>query len=152
MKDKEMLYIKQNGECYIDKDCKWGNKTEDKKKQIEEITKDLKENLRLCAGVKLLDHQVETIAYELSKKYQPKLPKDSVVISREEYQKDFSNQFNKGYKYGSKETAEKAFEITKKIIDKKYAIETPWTRATLSNIIDQIEKEFAKQFNVEIKE
>ena len=25
MKNKEMLYIKQNGDCYIDKDCKWGN-------------------------------------------------------------------------------------------------------------------------------
>ena len=23
MNNKEMLYIKQNGECYIDKDCKW---------------------------------------------------------------------------------------------------------------------------------
>ena len=51
-----------------------------------------------------------------------------------------------------KGTAEKAFEITKKIIDKKYSIETPSTRVTLSNIINQIEKEFTKQFNIEIKE
>lgn len=25
MNDKEILYIKQNGECYIDKNCKWKN-------------------------------------------------------------------------------------------------------------------------------
>lgn len=52
----------------------------DREKQIEEMAKDLKENLRLCAGVKLLDHQVETIAYELSCKMG-----DNVVLSREEY-------------------------------------------------------------------
>ena len=50
------------------------------------------------------------------------------------------------------ETAEKAFELVKKIIDKKYAIETTLTKTTLSNIINHIEKEFAKQFDVKIKE
>lgn len=57
-----------------------------KGKIIEEMARDLIENLRLCAGVKLLDHQVETIAYELSKKYQPKLPENAVVLTREEYE------------------------------------------------------------------
>ena len=60
---------------------------EDKETQIAKMANDLAENLRLCAGVKLLGHQVETIAYELLKKYQPKLPKNSVVISREEYER-----------------------------------------------------------------
>ena len=56
----------------------------DKQNQIEEMSKDLREILRLCAGVKLLDHQVETIAYELSKKYQPKIPENAVVIDKNE--------------------------------------------------------------------
>ena len=107
---------------------------------------------------------------------------DMVLISREEYEKLLkikeqssikeTNYFSNLFKLQkeleqvekerdsaidncdrkSKETAEKAFEITKKIIDKKYAIETPWTRATLSSIINQIEKEFAKHFGVDIKE
>lgn len=39
MNDKKMLYIKQNGECYIDKDCKWkdckwGNKDKEKLENI----------------------------------------------------------------------------------------------------------------------
>lgn len=109
-------------------------------KQIEEITKDLKENLRLCAGVKLLDHQVETIAYELSRKYQPKLSKDRVVLTKEEYQKDFSSQFNKGYKHGSKETAEKIYEFLAKA-----DLLGGWALLAY--------KQFCKeQFNVEIKE
>lgn len=58
----------------------------DKETQIVEMANDLAENLRLCAGVKLLGHQVETIAYELLKKYQPKLPKDSVAITKEEWE------------------------------------------------------------------
>ena len=96
---------------------------------------------------------------------------DLVVLSREEYeklklelaiekkradesytQKEVEEIIASKERIKSKETAEQAFEITKKIIDKKYAIETPWTRATLSNIINQIEKEFAKRFSVEIKE
>lgn len=60
--------------------------------------------------------------------------------------------YKNGYMKGCKGTAEKAFEITKKIIDRKYAIETPWTRATLSNIINQIEKEFSKQFDAKTEE
>lgn len=45
MNDKEMLYIKQNGECYIDKDCKWKNND---KKQIE-IEKMQQEIFDSCA-------------------------------------------------------------------------------------------------------
>ena len=126
-----------------------------KEKQIEEMAGIIGQAIdsnSFLGDERMAEINMQGIAKELLKHYQPKIPKDSVVSSREEYQKDFSSQFNKGYKHGSKETAEKAFEITKKIIDKKYAIETPWTRATLSNIINQIEKEFAKQFDVEIKE
>ena len=40
MKNKEMLYIRQNGDCYIDKDCKWGNKNqkESPNKNIIDVT------------------------------------------------------------------------------------------------------------------
>ena len=85
----------------------------DKEKQIEEMTKDLKENLRLCAGVKLLDHNVETIAYELSKKYQPKLPEHSVVLSGKQCVEIVQDNYNIGYERGSKETAEKILKWLK---------------------------------------
>ena len=70
-----------------------------------------------------------------------KLPKDArvfiptdeqyIMLSREEYQKDFSSQFNKGYKYGSKETAEKIYQqlqghgttYVKKWIEKEFGLE-----------------------------
>ena len=57
----------------------------DKEKQIMELMKD-KEFVKL---VKLIDNThpfyVETIALRVYEKYQPKLPEDSVVLSREEY-------------------------------------------------------------------
>lgn len=72
-----------------------------------------------------------------------------VVLSREEYQKDFSNQFNKGYKNGCKETAR---EIFNQII--WYAIKR--IGQTSGDSFYQISfdrlKDLAKQFGVEIGE
>ena len=127
---------------------------EDKEKQIEEIRHTVENYFedRLIIGSNDLARKLYKIA----------VPEDSVVLSREEYIKNLQTHYYMGQReveeeYKTiqipkerKEIAEKAFEITKKIIDKKYAIETPWTRATLSNIIDQIEEEFAKQFGVEV--
>ena len=131
---------------------------ENKEKQIEEMAKDY-------YGYSIdLEEDCKFVAEEMYDKGHRKLTENSVVLSREEYTKNLNTHYYMGQReveeeYKTiqipkerKETAEKAFEITKKIIDKKYAIETPWTRATLSNIINQIEKEFAKQFDVEIKE
>ena len=100
-------------------------------KQIEEMTKDLKEDLRLCAGVKLLDHNVETIAYELSKKYQPKISEDSVVLSREEKDKtdkyitdlcSMIDNLRDDLKKASKETAEKLIKFVSELCDNETLI------------------------------
>ena len=75
----------------------------DKEKQIMELMKD-KEFVKL---VRLIDNThpfyVETIALRVYEKYQPKLPENSVVITREEYDelqvgKDFDYGYHEGYK------------------------------------------------------
>lgn len=131
----------------------------DKEKQIEEMSKEI---VRM-AGLDVYDKA----EYLIQQGYR-KIDKDSVVLTREEKQ-EYENLVklliydkpikSRVYEFivetkeqARKETAENAFEITKKIIDKKYAIEIPSTRVTLSSIINQIEKELAKQFGVEIKE
>ena len=146
----------------------------DKVKQIEEIARDLKENLRLCAGVKLLDHNVETIAYELSKKYQPKISEDSVIISKKEYERlkrvenekdrlyeiklDLENQLiEKGWtdyegadeieKRVSKEMAEKWYNEVKKLYLEnigEQVFEHNWFGIQINR--------FAKQCGIKIKE
>jgi hypothetical protein len=115
------------------------------KEIIEEMTKDLKENLSLCADVKLLDHQVETIAYELLKKYQPKLPKDSVVLSREEYEKYKIIEY-----MGKKSTTIPAYKLIKTFRD----IEEQASKETAEKIyslyakrVDQIILELKASFN-----
>ena len=69
-----------------------------------------------------------------------KIPKDSVVLTREEYQKDFSSQFNKGYKHGSKETAEKILAEMQEFFrpfDKKSPIFLDLLLTKLENIVKQ---------------
>lgn len=138
-----------------------------KEKQIEEMAKDcyyVAHLLRFNDPCMFSLKGWSELTKEMIKLGWIKPNEDTVVLSREECEK----LYYKGYENGkqiaekfykplvkaetNKETAEKAFKITKKIIDKKYAIETPSTRVTLSNIINQIEKEFAKQFGFEIKE
>ena len=157
------------------------NKVENKEKQIEEMAKEIHKALLGCKNNSCCNCEfnndspmsfckAEYIAKVISKKYQPKLPEDSVVLSREEYeklklklaiekkiaeesytQKEIEEIVASKQRIKGKNTANMAFNIIKNIIDKKYAIETPSTRVTLSNIINQIEKEFIKQFGIEVK-
>lgn len=95
MKDKdkqieEMLYIKQNGECYIDKNCKWQPSIK-KEKQIEEIAKErneIKDIMKLldkCVSLNpMCKSEVASVIY--GNNYQ-KITKDNVVLSREEYKR-----------------------------------------------------------------
>lgn len=138
----------KNNKLTFEQECKLIANGEDllKEKQIEEITKDLKENLRLCAGVKLLDHQVETIAYELSRKYQPKLPKGSVVLSGEQCVEIVQDNYNIGYERGSKEMAEKIINplLDVEVIDEDY-------KQFFLDVCGKLE-ELADKHGVEIKE
>ena len=71
--------------------------------QIEEIVKIVSINCGECYTCKFNDMRRfgnctdYLIANELYEQNYRKLPEDSVVLTREEYQKDFSSQFNKGY-------------------------------------------------------
>ena len=143
----------------------------DKDDRIKELAKDMSIGFQLSGTTRF-----GPVAAELVEMGYQRIKKDDIVISKEEYKelKHYENEMyrlqssidqltNEGWdildekeekirKFERKETAEKAFEITKKIIDKKYAIEIPSTRVTLSSIINEIKNEFAKKFTVEIKE
>lgn len=68
--------------------------------------------------------------------------KDKVVLSKEEYQNDFSSQFNKGYEKGSKETAREIFKFVNELDDGT----TTWL-CLLENL-----KEFiTEQYEVEVE-
>lgn len=79
--------------------------------------------------------------------------KDKVVLSKEEYQKDFSSQFNKGYKKGSKETAREIFAklLSKDMIEREEWTEDNYTAVYETVYVDDI-RELAKQYGVEVKE
>ena len=154
----------------------------DKEKQINEMAKDLekvekeaysrlvketqayvKEHYRYNSKEDYSLAHTKTVfeltAEEMTKLGWVKLPKDSVVLSKEEYQKDFSNQFNKGYKYGSKETAEKILRELKHS-EFKFAVEiNRSSQEDVSKALEELRKsifgkinELAKEFGVEIKE
>jgi hypothetical protein len=144
----------------------------DKEKQIMKLMKD-KEFVKI---VKLIDKvqpfYVETIALQVYKHYQPKLPKDArvfiptdkqyVILSRKEYElltndldKGNYGDFESGFSQGSKETAEK---ILKDIITKlsnNVAIEKYWEFEDFEYSGEEIKEvlnEIAQQFGVKIKE
>lgn len=73
---------------------------------------------------------------------------DSVVLSREEYESDLTAQYDVGYEFGRKETAEKILDLLVpdcKACDENWHSGCLCLRATLAEKI-------AKQFGVEIKE
>ena len=55
-------------------------------------------------------------------------------------------------KYTRKDTVEKSYSIVKNIVNQHYAREIPSTRVTLSQVINQIEKEFIENFGVTLNE
>ena len=74
----------------------------DKQKQIEEMAKEL-HDLILDTPFNGTEASCDKIAEELLKHYQPKIPENSVVITREEYDelqvgKDFDYGYHEGYK------------------------------------------------------
>ena len=149
----------------------------DKEKQIMKLMKD-KEFVKL---VRLIENTqpfyVETIALQVYKKYQPKLPEDSVVLSREEYERLLACEHNlnvgresyrrmeeRAYatiedlknelKQSRKETAEKFYKKVRKLL-KKVDIIVDGDEGLVGyeeSAVDKGLTEIAKQLNVEIKE
>lgn len=86
------------------------------------------------------------VAKELLKHY--------VVLSKEEYKKDFCSQFNKGYEQARKETAREFVVNFENDIDK---LDTIIYEETLENYVSvnavlKFVDELAKQFDVEVEE
>ena len=116
-----------------------------KSKEIEQMALTIYNTLyNMRYSIEADNINLRELAKELLKYYQPKLPKDSVVLSKEEYLKDFSSQFNKGYKHGSKETAR---EIANEI---KMAFYTQFDELIPSIMADKID-EIAKEYGVEVE-
>lgn len=142
----------------------------DKEKQIEEMAKSDKDLMQLC---KLLfenwDGTVINVAKTVLEHYQPKLPEDSVVLSREEKQ-EYENlvklliydkpiksrvyEFVKDTKYqASKETAEKYKGFIRELLTNgDDSITTYYGDVKYRLIREDDLQELAKQFGVEIKE
>ena len=139
----------------------------DKEKQIEEMAKDLVGEdyavVIVQARTTSLSNQTKKHLQKLIKKGWVKLPKDSVVLSKEKYEllvecssyegvmKALKNEYTKG----SKETAEKFIKECKKYKVKKFSpicIDQRQTGVSWIEVPEWKFDEFAKQFGVEIKE
>lgn len=128
MKNKEMLCIKQNGDCYIDKDCKWGSTLTVEEKAVR---KDSDSNSGICdllnqeleelisANVIEEDKKIKALAEDLYRcfdkrsnhmgtaknllklNYQ-KVDEDMIVISKEDLAKQLDDKYYEGYHKGYK--------------------------------------------------
>lgn len=151
----------------------------DKEKQIEEMAKVIDDRLIEARGYLGSMNRGEGywIAQKLVEHYQPKLPKDSVVLSREEYEiltKDIEHPTDEVLKKlvvgknilteqviekTSKETAEKIIlpeiETIKTIRDNCILPEPKYREGYVdccNTILFYLKNNLAKQFGVEIKE
>ena len=80
---------------------------------------------------------------------------DSVVLSREEYESDLTSQYDTGYEFGSKETAEKILDNVFSYMGKNqnFILVDGEPQTWLDCLkIWEFMLELAKQFGVEIKE
>jgi hypothetical protein len=117
----------------------------DKEKQIEEMAKGLLEYIKVYGKLHLTVDGIDNTARLLAKFGITKIPEDSVVLSREEFENNLTLYM--GYKIGSKETAEKIWLQAKAIVDKtKHLVQG---REYLH--IDAL-KEIVKSCGVEVKE
>ena len=145
----------------------------DKEKQIEEMAKLIDDRiLEANAWIGSMNKgEGYWIAQELVKHYQPKLPKDSVVLSREEYEiltKDIEHPTDEVLKkliVGKNMLVEKAIEDTRKEMAEKI-LNTEFFIFEIENRSEEYQKgymqavreccsrkdELAKQLGVEIKE
>ena len=147
--------------------------------QIEEMAKAIKPILENRTDICFIPDLDKPIAKELLKHYQPKLPKDSVVLSREEYEMLANKYKNLEIKYSNlcdnyrlckdanetlkqkviiarKETAEKFYDKVNENIcvfqlENKNREFTDGYAQAIADICGRLDQ-VAKQFGVEIKE
>ena len=126
----------------------WEQYQSEKKKQIEEMAKEI---FNTCAwrfgNPNDYKEVFNDIAEDLTKLNYQKIDKDSVVLTEREFLDNCELNYDKGYKKGSKETAEKFKTSAIKVINQYRncdLIDAERLVFELNNI--------AKQLGVEIKE
>ena len=141
----------------------------DKEKHIEEMARKVCQHPRLKDFYKTCkecnnggDCYIYNLCKKLSEYYQPKLPKDSVVLTREEYgsklQDAYDNGVEFGKEWGSKESVEKfANEVYKELYQLGRIYALPETldadKYGIFSLTQEVIAKIAKeQFGVEIKE
>lgn len=134
----------------------------DKEKQIEEILTDI----RKFIGYDTPYTQKKALADYLFEHYQPKLPEDSVVLSREEQDKLYQKGFDDGKQFAEKfykplvkaetrkETAEKILKLADNKLDlyRNGVIGGSLYDSGYQTAIYDIKRIIKEQFSVEIKE
>lgn len=149
--------------------------------EINELLNNMEQGMQIricnaCKQYKKCDKELCTmsglVSKELSRFYQPKIPEDSVVLPKEEYELltndldkgnygEFESGFSEGYKTGSKETAEKCWQMFLILVvsklDEYYkklndANRLDGIREVLHKLYCEYQDELARQFNIEIKE
>jgi hypothetical protein len=119
-----------------------------KEKKIEEMAKDISiawQNANKQSCISKSIPLCELIAEELAKKYQPKLPEDSIVIPDKITEETSAEDLIKIAKYNDKIRKIERKETVEKIIN---WIDTYYPCYSRADLI----KELAKQFEVGIKE
>ena len=129
------------------------------KEMIEEMANDLEEEFVLCGtlsncGTKRCSRCFSKYLYEQNYR---KIPKDSVMLSKEEYTQllksninDVSEYITDELKQASKETAEKYSEMVEKFILELF--NTARITGCQRDLLLKRNKKLAKQFSVNIKE
>lgn len=133
---------------YVLKSMRNEEQIEEMGKVMLEKIKDPLDNSRYIIFGKSLRREIARIYYNAGYR---KLPKDSVVLSKEEYESDLTAQYDVGYEFGRKETAEKIFEVLYQWLDleniEKYGFVTIQKFDFLRKF-----REIYKQLGLEIKE
>ena len=135
---------------------------EDKENQIEEMAN----IIHRTEFVDISGYEEEKISEELLKHYQPKLPEDSVVLSREEkqeyenlvklliYDKPIKSRVYEVIKdikeRERKETAEKILDQIKFLVEERNGADIE-DLSVDGTILEEILNELAKQYGVEVE-
>ena len=108
------------------------------KEQVEEMAKMIRPILENRTGICFIPDLDKPIAEELLKRYQPKLPKDSVVLSKEEW-KQIKNslyyskeELERKLQKESKETAKEICDLILEYWEKKQFVECDWLRVAIA--------------------
>lgn len=110
----------------------------EQERKIEEMAKIIRPILENRTDICFIPDLDKQIAEELLKRYQPKLPKDSVVLSKEEW-KQIKNslyyskeELERKLQKESKDTAKEICDLILEHWEKKQLVECDWLRVEIA--------------------